>query len=263
MRDACLAPLSPLAGNCQAGYEGNLCGVCAPGYGMTSPFKCVKCLPIGRQWGMYALLGLSTLAFLLVTVHFTWQDNLKGDTTLRVSDLIKVLVLFLQYLGIVGGITVHWPDWLSKFFTSTSVVFGASSSYIVSPDCWLAALGLPRPPLAVQRQLVNLLVPICLACGVALTLFSIWLVSYGCGRAACINSCGRGNAAKRRKATSQSRPLVMRQLPIIAVVTLFYAYPTLTRTALSFLRARASIKLSGGTPSTEPARMRQATGFST
>jgi hypothetical protein len=48
------------------------------------------------QIGLYILFCVMTVVFVTFTVHTTWKDNLGGDQSVRLTDLIKVLVQFLQ-----------------------------------------------------------------------------------------------------------------------------------------------------------------------
>ena len=47
--------------------------------------------------------------FVSCTAHLTWQDNLTGTRGVVATDLIKVLVQFLQYTVIIGSVAVPWP----------------------------------------------------------------------------------------------------------------------------------------------------------
>jgi hypothetical protein len=116
------------------------------------------------------------VSFATITVHFTWQDNKAGDRLLRPSDLIKVLVQFLQYIVILGSISVPWPAFLGFVFTAATVVFGVGSGQLaLSLDCWLPHCLPGKLPLALQRQLsyfVGALVVV-LACVLLMNLLHI------------------------------------------------------------------------------------------
>ena len=95
---------------CAPGYKGNLCGACAKGWGQTLALRCGKCMLPAQQFGVYVTIVFVTVVLITVTVHFTWQDNKAGDTAVRPSDLCKVLAQFLQYLVILGSMSVRWPS---------------------------------------------------------------------------------------------------------------------------------------------------------
>jgi hypothetical protein len=137
-----------------------------------------------------------------------------------------VLVHFLQFLVILGSIAAPWPAMLRSLFAASTLVYGAGTGQALSLDCWLSLLNLAYPPLAVQRALLNFITPVVLFCCVAATVAALcavlrWL-------------------ARRRKASGQSRAHhfrslpFLRQLPIVAIVVVFYAFPTVVKTALSF-----------------------------
>jgi len=95
-------------GVCREGYTGNLCGACRDGFGSTLPFRCSRCASHRQQVTVYLLMFFASVTLISITVHSTWQDNLASDSNLRPSDLIKVLVQFLQYLVIFGSISIEF-----------------------------------------------------------------------------------------------------------------------------------------------------------
>jgi hypothetical protein len=164
---------------------------------------------------------------------------------LEPSDAIKVLVQFLQYLVIIGGVAVPWPGLLVGMFQAASVVFGAAGQ-VVSLDCWLenyfrSSVSLP---LAIQRQLV----PFIGAVAVWLVVLVVQLLWGVCaGMAKCCSASfkhGRRGVTQPQQRRGRSvgagsrfmQPLkrVWDMLPLTSLVCLFYAYPSLLRAALGF-----------------------------
>lgn len=223
-----------VGGTCQPGYQGNLCGSCAPGYGMTLPFRCAQCMSPARQLGLYILLSCITVVFVAVTVWLTWMDNVEGSANLRPSDLIKVLVAFLQYLVILGSITAPWPQMLRTMFSASTVVFAAASGQALSIDCWLQHfVHSSAVPLAIQRQLVNFVAPVAVVvCVILFQLFFSAMLCW-CQRMLPLFMCP---TAHRRAGGRQASPwrVLLRQVPVACIVVAFYAYPTLVKAALSF-----------------------------
>ena len=216
-------------GSCAAGHTGNLCGQCADGYGTTSSLRCGKCMAPRLQLGAYLSLVGVTVLFITATVHFTWQDNKAGDRSLRPSDLIKVLVQFLQYVTIVGNISVPWPAFLTGMFTAATVVFGVGSGQALSLDCWLSHYSPSKLPLALQRQLsyfIGALVVV-VACALLMNLLHVFNRLW----AACLRGIKRTPERRQQKAP---RLHFWSRLRVTLLVTAFYAYPTLVRAALSF-----------------------------
>jgi hypothetical protein len=214
-------------GVCVSGYTGNLCGQCADGYGTTAPLRCGQCMSPRLQLGVYGALVGGTVLFVTTTVHFTWQDNKAGDKSLRPSDLIKVLVQFLQYTVILGSISIPWPAFVKGMFTAATAVFGVGSGQALSLDCWLPYYVSSKLPVALQRQLsyfVGALV-VAVACVVLMNLLHV------CNRMlkACMSKPTRGGRQQQApKLHFWSR------LRVTLLVTAFYAYPTLVKGALSF-----------------------------
>ena len=95
-------------------------------------------MPPAQHFGVYAVLVFVTVVLITLTVQFTWQDNKAGDKAVRPSDLCKVLAQFLQYLVILGSMSLPWPRFLTWVFSTATVVFGGASGQVLSFDCWLA-----------------------------------------------------------------------------------------------------------------------------
>lgn len=223
------------AGVCKAGFAKNMCGSCQAGYGMRQPLRCGKCAAPGRQLGLYVAAFCITVALVTLTVHLTYRDNLYPGSGLRASDMIKCLVTYLQYLVIIGSISAPWPEYLNSVFDAASFVFGAASGQIMSVDCLLPHyVNASAPSLAIQRQLVNVLAPFAV-------FFVVVLLLLVCGAA--IKCCRGAGPSCRCQQRGRQQPHAVRHgmhlklgrhWPIVAMVVVFYAYPTLVTTSLSF-----------------------------
>jgi hypothetical protein len=181
------------------------------------------------QLGVYLLLVVLTVLFITTTVYFTWQDNKAGDRSLRPSDLIKVLVQFLQYVVILGSISIPWPAFLVGMFTAATAVFGVGSGQALSLDCWLPYYVPSKMSVALQRQLSYFVgaVVVALACVVLMNLLHI------CNRVrkTCFH---KPNTRGRRQQTPQLNWHFWSRLRVTLLVTAFFGYPTLVKGALSF-----------------------------
>jgi hypothetical protein len=145
---------------CKSGYQGPLCGDCQlPEYGMLSPMRCGKCMRPPVQLGLYLTLSSATVSFISYTVHATWQENVRGDRTVLITDIIKVLVLFLQYIVIIGSVSVPWPlSDVQQWLQALGIVVTMGSGQALSLDCWLYHyVGESVLPIAIQRTLVYFL----------------------------------------------------------------------------------------------------------
>eukprot|EP00877_Chromochloris_zofingiensis_P008202 jgi/Chrzof1/3635/Cz13g03080.t1 len=215
---------------CAEGYTGNLCGKCVSNdtvtYGFNGGFKCGRCLGTGA---MITLLVVSLVFILLLnilTVHCTYQDNLQvvDKSDVWPSDVIKILVLYLQYLIIISSAPLKWPESLSKVFFAISWVFAAGNSQAVSLDCIYSHLGLP---LAIKRLLTYLIGPFIIVVAVMIVYCLFWL-GRGAFRKCLVISTGTLFA-------SQSLwNYVSKRVPAIVLVVLYaFSYPSLVKVGWS------------------------------
>jgi hypothetical protein len=222
------------------------------------------------QLGLYALISFVGLGFVGITVHYTWKDNSEGSSDLRPSDIIKLLVQFLQYLVIIGSLSgVPWqPDFVRGMFRASSVVFGVASGQAMCLDCLLQQFqarfgvgsgGIPRP---MQVQLFTLLSPLLVFVGVCAFALLGWGALHcvnkayqalsvggsgarsGCAMPPCCCCCcsccggGSGSGSQCQKGGVFLQPPTLqemrRKLPVTALVVMVFAYPTLLRASLAF-----------------------------
>ena len=213
-------------GTCQSGYQGHLCGECEAGYGSTGSFDCGACLPLRVQWVVYLCAALVAVLVVAVTVHATWQDNQDASQAVRVSDMIKIMVLFLQYLVVISSLSVPWPGSLSILYKVVRFIFAATNGMVVSLDCLLVGgLAEGSIPIAVQRKLIYLLAPLAVLLGVVLLYTTLPLGKFGVSRA-----LGRGSSLSLQ---FKAHPVIAR-LPVMCIVVFFFAYPSLLRASLGF-----------------------------
>ena len=241
---------------CEQGYTGPLCGACADSYGITAPLQCRKCMPTGRQLGLYVLLVSATVVFMAVTVQLTWQDNQQASASLRPSDLIKVLIQYLQYVVILGSMSVPWPPFLRGMFAAAGAVFGASSGEALSLDCLLQQHGASKHklPLAVQRQLLLYVAAVAsYACVVLLLLAAHWMTRV-------VRSTCRRTSSTRSRATTTSSRVSWGKALVAVLVLVIFAYPTLVKGGLSFFACVQIDDASKG-PHTEYAALNHPAGY--
>jgi hypothetical protein len=223
---------------CKPGYRGTLCGDCQlPEYGMLSPMRCGKCMQPKVQLGLYLFLSSMTTSFVTYTVHATWQENLQGGRSVLVTDIIKVLVQFLQYIVIIGSVSVPWPLFdVQQWLQAIGHVVTMGSGQALSLDCWLYHYaGQTMLPLAIQRQLVLFLAPVCMLLVVVLLQWLSWVVV--CKLVPLFRQPreGAGSIPPRRSQSQGAGSWVLlRKLPVTVMVLVYYAFPTLLRAALSF-----------------------------
>uniref|UniRef100_A0A383WA53 Right handed beta helix domain-containing protein n=1 Tax=Tetradesmus obliquus TaxID=3088 RepID=A0A383WA53_TETOB len=79
----------------------------------------------------------------------------------RASDILKVLVLYLQYMLLVGGLRVPWPPTLLLPIKALTWFLAASSSQTLSLECLIDVARLPAGlPMAMVRVLFYTLMPL-------------------------------------------------------------------------------------------------------
>ncbi|WIA15681.1 hypothetical protein OEZ85_002307 [Tetradesmus obliquus] len=155
---------------CSPGYAGLLCSSCRPGWGQTEPFTCDRC-SITKEEGHIAtsriiliLVGFGTSV--AVVVWFTVQRSIRENQQhvrgshlrkLDLTDVVKTLVMYLQYLAIIVKMPVAWPDQLATTFDGLSRVWSWAFASPAALDCLLASMGANR---AGARALVALAAPV-------------------------------------------------------------------------------------------------------
>ena len=240
---------------CAAGYSGNLCGVCEAGYGTSTAFSCGRCMAKGVQWALYLAAGLLAVLLVAFTVHSTWRDNHNKSSyqqLVRPSDIIKVLILFLQYLVILSSLSVPWPTALAYLFRIATFIFAASNGQLgsVSLGCVLLQGSESSVPASIQRQLIYTVAPIGILAGVVLLFVAKALILRALQATklkGTIVHRGSGTSTIRRGSSTSSAgsvgsgahlmhtgigSMVLKKLPLMCVVTFFFAYPFLVRVSL-------------------------------
>ena len=210
---------------CAEGYSGNACGVCSnTSFGLTSPFVCKRCWSQPATIAIYAVALLCLVALLTYMADATWHDNQEVTNELRVSDVLKVLVLYVQYLVVLGMARVVWPDSLSAVFSAATFLFSSSSGQFISLDCLLSEMAGLRVPMAVVKQLIYLVLPFVVMVAVCIV-YAVFVVLSRCWS-------HRGWAAARAQVSLLSTLLA--RLPVVVLVVLYTFFPSLVRVGLSF-----------------------------
>jgi hypothetical protein len=200
---------------CAEGHEGLVCGSCSEGYALATPFKCVKCASRGGAIAVFIASTLILIVFAGIGVQLTLTAN-KDDTAESAArptagNVVKLLVLFLQYTSIIGSLPVPWPPSLLALITASDWLFagsvGQTLAGVKSPfECALRGL---RVPSFMLKQLVYLLMP----AFVALILLLFFVSVYKC--------CCRSKKHTLR-------------LTVVLLVSAFFTFPIVLRAAFSF-----------------------------
>uniref|UniRef100_A0A383V7R9 TNFR-Cys domain-containing protein n=1 Tax=Tetradesmus obliquus TaxID=3088 RepID=A0A383V7R9_TETOB len=195
---------------CSAGYQGNLCGVCAPGHGLVRPFTCRECLPRAVLAVLYTASGCVLLLFIKLLCNATAADQTRthnvGVTAstagngssaasgqlaesagsgsgqleefanglhtgralqqldpVRASDLLRLLVLYMQFALILKNVTsVELPAPLAYPLQALTWTWSLAMPETLSIECILphsSSSISSRMPLSIQRMLFYMAMP--------------------------------------------------------------------------------------------------------
>eukprot|EP00878_Enallax_costatus_P014426 GHUV01015087.1.p1 GENE.GHUV01015087.1~~GHUV01015087.1.p1 ORF type:complete len:551 (+),score=45.93 GHUV01015087.1:463-2115(+) len=217
---------------CSAGYYGNLCGECAPGFGSSKPFTCRKCMSHGTIIALYAVAAVVLLGLIKTLCYFTLREtatvsaptaggNVSSQKGVPATDLLKPLVLYFQYLLIiVGTSSIEWPNAFAYPFRVVAWVFSTTNPETLSPDCLFSNGQLPA---GLKKTFFYLITPLVMMAAV--------LVLEGCLHLLHIRS--------RRTAAAST----VDRLASTAMVVLFFFLPSLVRTTLNLFACAQIDKL--------------------
>lgn len=173
---------------------------------------------------MFAIAMFLILSLLAYMVHATYLDNRELFPELRVSDCLKVLVLYFQYALLLGTSTVDWPDSIAAVFSGLGWVLSSCTGQVMSLDCILAGSVASHIPVAMQRQLVYLLTPF----GMMIALVLVY--TFALSVSAVVHYAKQRRSLCTMAAFSAWMSL---RLPSILLVTLFFYFPSLVRVSWS------------------------------
>jgi hypothetical protein len=145
---------------CAEGHNGSLCGTCKVGYGSLGlTLKCGKCLPARALWALLRCGYIVVVLLVSYTVHAMWRDNNVDDnhrSEVGTSDLVKLLIMFAQYLLVIGSLSPGFPDALDMLSKTIDILLDVSSFDTIYMDCFLAPSAGSSPASAVTKLLAGL-----------------------------------------------------------------------------------------------------------
>lgn len=202
---------------CSAEYQGNLCAQCMPGYGLVRNFTCYKCLNGQVLIGLYIVAAVVMLCLMKLLCHLSLSDNqqaLASGSELGAAEIIKFLVLYSQWLLLVGSMHgVPWPEMVAVPLQALGWVWALGSPDSISIGCLLqtAATAVPLP---VARLLFYL--------GMPVAMLVVLLLVEGCIIAA------------YHYLSVKTRFSVVDRLAATFMVVAFFFLPTFMRIVFSF-----------------------------
>ncbi|KAG2438083.1 hypothetical protein HXX76_005692 [Chlamydomonas incerta] len=170
-------PASYARKQCASGYSGNLCAVCISvdgrHYTGKGDFSCNECF--SRTVSILVAVSgfVANVVTVLVTVVLTFMADYTEDEDMAIGDLIKVLIVHIQFFCIVTRLNINWPTSVSGFTGLLSALTGAVSE-VYSPSCLLDA-GASPSEMARIDQLAAIITPLVVVIVVAAS----WMVRYG------------------------------------------------------------------------------------
>ncbi|WIA08532.1 hypothetical protein OEZ85_007966 [Tetradesmus obliquus] len=194
---------------CSSGYRGALCAVCSAGYGMAQPCTCNMCMSMQAIIVSYTFSGLAMLAFIKVLCHYTLADNIQARARvmhmphrpveqrepgiaasgngLPPAQLLKPFVLYMQYIMIIFGMQVDWPQSLALPLKALAWVWASASPETLSVECLID--GSSAIPVAVRKVVFYLSVPVVMLAVLLLLEITLYL-------AACKSNSSQGWLAR-------------------------------------------------------------------
>jgi hypothetical protein len=136
----------------------------------------MKCLPKGTVIGVYGIASLLMLLVHKLLSHSAMMQNQARSIQLSAAqqlqhmqpaELMRPLVLYLQYLLIISSMNAEWPVPLAHSFHALAAAFAPASAQFLGVECLFSADG--SIPLSMKVVLFNLFAPLALL-GVALVI---------------------------------------------------------------------------------------------
>ncbi|DBB05192.1 TPA: hypothetical protein ACH3X3_010435 [Trebouxia sp. C0006] len=228
-------PNSYMVKQCTKGYYGPVCSLCirdnTTQYGRTSSLSCQSCRGKGTIVVAYIASILLVLIFLMCLTHITLQENEKsaaGEPNAgRISEIIKGLTLWMQYMTLLGGINIPFPNTVHWVFSAVSFAFATVTSGSLSVDCLLNVHAM-NP--ALQRVLWHLAIPVFSLMVLALVQLAWWWYTQPSAPRTVPSLMQNPVIVSRWHA---SKPELKRRLLVTLVTVIFYYYPSLLSTSLS------------------------------
>ena len=112
-------------GICNEGYSGVLCSECAPGWGKSKLYKCVKCEATAKFFAVMICVALLKIGLVTYFIYRALAETIDDKRKVH-STLLRILISFFQVEGLLFSVQMHWPLYLDgirtfiiSFFTST------------------------------------------------------------------------------------------------------------------------------------------------
>eukprot|EP00736_Rhodelphis_marinus_P002704 Rmarinus@m.23774 len=151
---------------CNDGYVGRLCSVCAPNYQrIEGTYRCIPCPDPADNVRRVTLSAIGVLAFICYLVYAQLDDVAKAkengaDVELEeaYSIIMKILTSYIQLVTFAKNVDFDWPIEISVLLTIQSLIYNPAT-YLVSVDC---LIGDGSQDVLYERARFSLLTPMAL-----------------------------------------------------------------------------------------------------
>lgn len=124
-----------LTGKCAKGYRSNLCQSCKSGYSRSTGNVCQKCPDMKKNIVYLSLIVIFIILVVcgLVYINISMADKPASNYTI----LIKILLNYIQIIGIVASMNLDWPDFALDYLKIQETA-GSLSQQSFSFDCFVS-----------------------------------------------------------------------------------------------------------------------------
>jgi hypothetical protein len=149
--DACLGgkDTHSLTGDCDVGYEGNLCGVCRANYAFSGKYICAKCYSAALNVLFFIFIAVVLVAVVVVISRSAIKSAYVPKSVFSVY--FKVLLNYIALFNLTSNLPLNWPNFFSQIL-KVSDRADTSSSSLISIDCII-----PDDPFIVKTQIFTFL----------------------------------------------------------------------------------------------------------
>ena len=174
-------------GECSYPYKGTLCNTCEEGYGKSNDgAKCYNCKESYRIPLQIVGVVVSMVIFIIIGIKATynvWETNpfrepIKRKFLMKRLAIFRILVTFLQILGLFGSVKANWEESLNSMLKLDETLMIAHSDAF-GLDC---AYALDSSKLGVEKSFVKLMLTNFMVVGYVVLSLIYWTIHVKCYR---------------------------------------------------------------------------------
>lgn len=151
-----------LTGTCEKGYKGNLCQSCGQGYSRSTGNTCQKCPDMKMNILYLSLIIVFIILIVCGLVYF--NISMADKPASNYTILIKILLNYIQIIGIVTSMNLDWPDFALDYLKIQQTA-GNLSQQSFSFDCFVSEkYNRTNSQVYFDKIILYLLMPAILSC---------------------------------------------------------------------------------------------------